>query len=84
MSEKWTGLAMVYAVSVATSAARMPSELEREIYLNERRFQIIAQCREDALADDEAAGVADAAIAKARGLLKGFLARRRRGAAERA
>jgi hypothetical protein len=76
MSEKWTGLAMVYAVSVATSAARMTSELEREIYLNERRFQIIAQCREDALAEDEAAGVADAAIAKARGLIAGFLSRR--------
>ena len=84
MSDRWTGLAMIYAVSVATSAARMPSELEREIYLNERRFQIIAQCREDSLAEDEAAGVADIAIAKARGLLAGLLARRNRSAADRA
>ena len=76
MSDKWTGLAMVYAVSVATSAARMPSAVEREIYLNERRFQIIAQCREDELPEDEAAGVADVAIVKARGLIAGFLARR--------
>jgi len=76
MSEKWTGLAMVYAVSAATSAARIPSALEREIYLNQRRFEIIAQCREDALPEDEAAGVADLAIAKARGLIAGFLARR--------
>ncbi|HMK68982.1 MAG TPA: hypothetical protein VK433_10565 [Stellaceae bacterium] len=76
MREKWTGLAMVYAVSVATSAARMPNDVEREIYLNERRFEIIAQCREDDLPEDEAAGVADIAIAKARGLIAGFLARR--------
>jgi len=76
MSDKWIGLAMVYAVSVATSAARMPNAIEREIYLNERRFQIIAQCRDDALPEAEAAGVADVAIAKARGLIAGFLARR--------
>jgi len=76
MNERWTGLAMVYAVSVATSAARLANAVEREIYLNERRFQIIAQCREDDLPEDEAAGVADVAIAKARGLIAGFLARR--------
>ena len=76
MNERWTGLAMVSAVSVATSAARRANAVEREIYLNERRFQIIAQCREDDLPEDEAAGVADVAIAKARGLIAGFLARR--------
>jgi len=76
MNEKWTGLAMIYAMSVATSATRMPNAVEREIYLNERRFEIIAQCRENELPEDEAAGVADAAIAKARDMIAGFLARR--------
>jgi hypothetical protein len=76
MTEDLTNKVVIWAAEIATYAAQLPSREARDVYLAERRRELVAGAVAEGAADRDAVILADACVNAARRIMTELLAHR--------